>query len=260
MNTETTIMIAKSLWEYAKKEGFIDAAKLWFSEKSTILVLGASGVGKTLLVRSLVDDNPMPISKDDRTGSPNAETVIIESVPFVITDTPGQSLQESIRREEIRKAMKSGVTGIINVVCYGYHEHRTGEELAFADSGEVKQGYLDSHRAIEIEALKEWTELLGNPDTTKWLMTVITKADLWWHRRDDVQKHYQTGDYNGALGAAKALHHVVVENASVLHKFYGRGSLSGQFDDEDRRKFRNIFLRDLVETTGKRSVSGKIHN
>jgi hypothetical protein len=142
------------------------------------------------------------------------------------------------------------VAGIINVVSYGFHEARVGKEHAIAD-GSVHAEFLEQQQKQEIDALGEWTELLGDSSVAGWLMTVVTKADLWWNRRDEVMSHYAQGSYAQALGSARGLRPVVIEYCSVFQKFYGEVPMSGEFQDSDRARVKGHLLRELLAAVGK---------
>jgi hypothetical protein len=52
-----------------------------------------------------------------------------------------------------RDAVKDGISGVINVVSCGYHEGTAGLADVFDDHGTVKESFLESRRAVEMEAL-----------------------------------------------------------------------------------------------------------
>ncbi len=79
----------------------------------------------------------------------------------------------------------------------------------------------------------------------------MTKADLWWGRHDKVLTHYRSGDYFEALGDARTLHPIVLPNSSVLHKFYGVGSLAGSLDEADRLHMRSHLMHTVLAAVGK---------
>nr|VFK13383.1 MAG: hypothetical protein BECKLFY1418C_GA0070996_100323 [Candidatus Kentron sp. LFY] len=83
------------------------------------------------------------------------------------------------------------------------------------------------------------------------LLTVITKADLWWHLGDRVFSHYEKGEYFQGLGAAQPLGPAVTHHCSVFHKLYGIGPLSGHFDEQDRILARANLLKSMIELVGK---------
>lgn len=60
-------------------------------------------------------------------------------------------------------------------------------------------------------------------------------------------KYYQEGAYAEAInGADPHLRHAVLPYCSVVHKFFGRSRLSGDFDDEARTATTAHFLNQLV--------------
>lgn len=61
---------------------------------------------------------------------------------------------------------------------------------------------------------------LFDAETAKWVLTVATKADLWWPERDRVEHYYSEGSYAEALGAFKSVH-TVQPYCSVIEPFYG---------------------------------------
>ena len=98
--------------------------------------------------------------------------------------------------------------------------------------------------------LSEWEPLLGSKETSRWLMTIVSKADLWWDDQTDVMKYYSTADYFRCLGGAQSLNPVVVAYCSVFKKFYGEGFLSGQFDEENRTVLRDNLFSKLLDSVG----------
>lgn len=242
---------AISLSKQAKELGLLDRLINAFKKKHKILVLGATGVGKSQLMNSLVNEMPQAISNMNRTEFKDDIYLKISTNIFVFVDTPGQEHHKSRRMEAIRDAMKEGVEGIINVVSYGYHESRVGKNVVFDDKGKIKQEFLKERRKVEIDLLKEWTELLGDKETSKWLITLVNKADLWWHDKEKILSYYETGQYSKSLGSAKILSPSVVSYCAVFHKFYGESPISGFFDDKDRVNAKENLLAQLISAIGK---------
>jgi len=247
----TEAKIAIKVLEIAIKQGWLDRLLNAFRKKHTILVLGSTGAGKTNFLQSLTELTPKAIDQMNRTEFAQKHSVKIKKQPFVFVDVPGQALHSTRRIRAIRETMSGKLSGIINVVSYGYHEYRIGKAKAVNANGSASKAFLEKHRQIEIDALVEWTSLLGSRDTTGWLLNVITKADLWWDRKDEVFQHYASGPYFEALGEAKSLEPIFLEYCSVFHKFYGDGALSGSFDESDRVRARGNLLCTFLEAVGK---------
>ncbi len=137
------------------------------------------------------------------------------------------------------------------MVAYGYHESRVGKKEVFDENGKIREDFLRKRRKVEIDLLKEWTELLGDKETSKWLITLVNKADLWWDKKDEILSHYETGNYYKALGSAKVLSPTALAYCAVFHKFYGESPISGFFDDKDRVNVKENLLTQLISAIGK---------
>lgn len=242
---------AVSLSKQAKELGLLDKLINVFKKKHKILVLGATGVGKSQLMKSLANELSQAISNMNRTEFKDDFYLKISKNIFVFVDTPGQEHHKSRRMEAIREVMKTGVEGIINVVAYGYHESRVGKNEVFEENGKIKEDFLKRRRKVEINLLNEWTELLGDKETSKWLITLVNKADLWWHNKDEILSYYESGQYFKSLGSAKVLSPSVVSYCAIFHKFYGESPISGFFDDKDRTNAKENLLAQLISAIGK---------
>lgn len=245
----------KQVYDLAKKQGWIDSLLSLLKKKHKILVLGSSGVGKTNLLQSLSTLTPEVIHYSRRTSDSTKSKLTIDDIPFEFIDTPGQVDHSAIRMKAIRESIGSLGT-VINVVCYGYHEYARGKEQAFGDDGKLNVQYLEDNREREIRALKEWSEILGGNAPYR-LITVVTKADLWWDDSEKVFNHYEKGEYFKELGACSQLSPMVIHHCSVFHKLYGIGSMSGSFDESDKTLARANLLKTLVEVIGKGGVNAK---
>lgn len=246
---------AIKLIHLAHKQGWLDKLVTAFRKKHRIIVLGTTGVGKTNFLESLTEIVPKAIDVMNRTEFSKKNHIKILKHPFIFIDTPGQEMHKSRRLAAIREAMSNRISGVINVVSYGYHESRAIKKPTFGSDGTVQGDFLTVQRQNEIEAVHEWTPLLGDPNVAKWLITVVTKADLWWNQRDEVMTYYQTGPYHTALGPAQTLHPIVLEYGSVFQKFWGQGSMSGDFQDSDRVRAKAHLIQELLAAIGKTSKS-----
>ena len=243
---------AIELVQLAHKQGWFDRLITSLRKKHRVLILGPTGAGKTLFVNSLTEAVPDAIDLMSRTEFVERKHIKISKHPFVFVDTPGQTLHKSRRIQAIREEMNKGISGVINVVSYGYHESRAVTAKGAIVNGKIDKSFLEKQRQLEIRQLAEWTELLGGKETVDWLITVITKADLWWDHREEVRKHYESGPYYQGLRSAQALNPIVLEYSSVFQKFYGAIPLSGEFEDKDRVRARADLLRGLLSAIAKR--------
>lgn len=252
----TEVVVAKALIDVivtAYEQGWVQRLVDMFKRTHRVLLLGATGTGKSQLLKSLTTLMPEAISYMNRTQFAELHRLRIGKTPFEFIDTPGDVLKKPERLRAIRVSMRKGLTGVINVVSYGYHEYRIGREDVMTKTGLVRQPFLARHREAELRSLEEWTPLIG-PEVAGWLITVVTKADLWWNQSGKVLKHYESGDYHKALGSVRSLSTATLAYSALRKKFYGQGPVSARFDDSDRLSLRSELLSQLLSATGKMDV------
>jgi energy-coupling factor transporter ATP-binding protein EcfA2 len=163
----TEASIAIKVIELAVKQGWLDKFLNVFRKQHKILVLGCTGVGKTNFLQSLTELTPKAIDYMNRTEIARKYSIRIKKPPFNFIDVPGQPLHQQRRLRAVREAMSGDLSGVINVVSFGYHEYTIKEKAdAVTAKGTVKAAFLKRHRQIEIDTLAEWTSLLGSRDTT----------------------------------------------------------------------------------------------
>ncbi len=245
MDTKAIELIVK----VAKEQGWLEKLLDYFSKKHKIMLLGCSGVGKTELIKSLESINPEIIHYSARTRDKTLSKMKINKVAFEFIDIPGEEQDVTIRNQAILDHIKE-LDVIINVVSYGYHEYAYGKDDAILNDHKISNEYLEVNKQREINTIPEWSIALGGTREFR-LITVVTKADLWWPNQKRVISHYESGEYFNALGTAKKLNPIVVPYCSVIKKFYDEASTSGEIDENGRLMFRNNLLRILVEFVGK---------
>lgn len=248
------LRIGGGIWDAADRTGLLDKVRDFFTNPSPIIVFGSTGSGKTNFLTSLAAGAKLidPISRDDRTEQVERSRIKIVDRPFSLIDTPGQRAHQHLRSEVVREAIGRAPVRIINVVSYGYHEYRMPSVADAVDGeGNPRPEYLQRHRVDELAALDEWLPLLGDRGTTKWILTVVTKADLWWNDQNAAVAHYDAGAYSELIKKADPkLHHVVRPYCSVIHRFFGSSRLPGTFDDSERMKLVLEMLQQLSSLPG----------
>lgn len=245
MDTKVIELIVK----VAKDQGWFEKLIDYFSKKHKILLLGCSGVGKTELVKSIESINPEIIHFTSRTRDKTISGIKINKVPFEFIDIPGEENDLSIRTQAILDHVND-LDAVINVVSYGYHEYAYGKGDALVEGNLISNEYLLQNRKREIDTIPEWSISVGGIRPYR-LITVVSKADLWWNNQKDVISHYEAGPYYAALGPAKHLNPMVIPYCSVIKKFYDETPTSGEIDENVRVMFRNNLLRTLVEIAGR---------
>lgn len=238
---------ARELIEFAQKYGLIDRLADVFSSPFTCLVLGASGAGKSSFLLTIQEISSHFIDNLERTHVWEKKRLKIKNARFSFIDTPGHIDYDEERLSAIREAIRAEKMGVINIVSYGFHETETTLSDIF-DGTTVSYDYLAARRSQEIRALNEWASLLGATESASFVSTVITKADLWWSKREEVEKHYRYGEYSAVMKEANLPHNVHLYSSGIK-KFYGFVDCDGSFDDQIRRRLRAALLSNLVKAS-----------
>ncbi len=239
--------VAAAGYKVADEVGLWDKfSRLLRRKKPRILILGASGAGKTQFVESIC--NPLSLLVHERTAATRRYTVPIQKRLFRMVDTPGQ--ERELRRAAIREATKNPPEGILNIVCSGYHEAAeagSAQAVPATGSAVAKPDYLKTRQQAEINLLSEWVPNL-DPGNTKWLVTVVNKADLWWpDEGSKIKNFYQAGLYASKLDDFRKKNRVL-PYCSVVKPFYDFRT-SGRFGDEARVRLRAHLLQTLIDLT-----------
>jgi energy-coupling factor transporter ATP-binding protein EcfA2 len=253
MADPTTAAIIKAttvVLKEAHKRGYLQQLLDMFRRKIKVLVLGSSGTGKSQLIKSLQAMLPEAIDRWNRTAAATSLKVSLHGSLFLFQDTPGEVGLQFERLRAIMDAMK-GVDIIINVVAFGFHEYRGLASDALDADLKPRAEWLSRHRELEIQQILEWEPFLGGEHTTKRIITVVNKADLWWDNQLAVMDHYEKGSYALALAGSKRLSPIVKEYCSVMKQYYGQSPLSGHFDDSQRGKLRSNLVATLLSAAGK---------
>jgi len=223
-----------------EKLGALDKVRTFFSRQKVhdILLVGASGTGKSSF-RDHIFGETTEISRFERTTVVMPRLGTLRKTLLNLIDTPGQNYARAQRerRKAILRAQQSTKLGIINVVSYGYHEGVTDVANAVDEHGNAKPNFLQDKRQDELKQLPEWTEILcGEGGAAKWIITLVTKSDLWWtpQAEQTVMQYYASGEYFRRLASAQRVNHVVLPYCSIHKLFYGAAPMSGFYTDDLR--------------------------
>jgi hypothetical protein len=116
--------------EIGKELGLWKQLASHFRRRRKILVLGASGAGKTQFINSIEKPLAQRLSQSERTVGVEKRKAVIDGYPIRFFDTPGQILDQAKRAEALKMAVRKSVSGIINIVSYGYHEAAEADKAA----------------------------------------------------------------------------------------------------------------------------------
>jgi GTPase SAR1 family protein len=206
-----------------------------------IAVFGPGGTGKTTLghffagtLNAQVDGSLYRTSLGIENYTLQGDLVCSLLVP------PGQ---ERFRLDwtnlfRLLSAGKAG--GVINVASYGYHSF---EGLSYRNitlpgvntSGTIAEfvtSYTENRRQYELDYLRLLAPRLMDADSDIWMITLVTKQDLWWKHAADVQAFYMHGEYNEIIrditnqrGANNFTHHYLSASLVISNLISGTGEL-----------------------------------
>lgn len=256
--TSLELQVSKALTEaynFAEKQGLLQSFLNFFKKKHRVLVLGSSGVGKTQLIRSLTDVVPELVSVIERTKFPKISKLSVNQHLFEFLDTPGELNKTEIREKVLKEAVDRKFPLIINVVSYGFHEYSASGERRFFENGKLSADYLDEHKLIENDLFAQWVTSLSNLKVRARVLTVASKADIWWKDRDQVLEHYGSGAYSEAL-IGSDLEHAVLPYCSRIKRFHEVGEVCSTFDETIKGELRKGFFEAFVAACG---ISESLH-
>lgn len=172
--------------------------------KLIIVILGPGGVGKTTLAKYLTGDD-----KYKNTGylesTSDEDFKIRKNVIGKYWVAPGQNRRIKKYWPKIQRAIATGkVRAIIMVVSYGYHS--IDKRLNYEHIGDVYEAgmtkssffkeYLSKNRETELTIIRELKPFIISCKERVHFMTLVTKQDLWWKEKDQVNDYYLNGKYN----------------------------------------------------------------
>lgn len=237
---------AKALYDEASREGRLDPFIAAFRRKLNLLLIGSTGVGKSNLKLAMNKDFPEALSVFDRTPDVQSSRKRFGRYPFVFRDTPGEFVEKAEERKKAyRLHEKAKRRAVVSITSYGYHEYIGALDTA-VERGSIAKGFRRDHREREIEMMREWASRL-EPTREEFVLTVATKADLWWDSRSKVREYYEQGTYAKELKRLGWTRHHFVEYSAVAKQFYGSVPFSGRFDDASRVALKARLLGVLVE-------------
>jgi len=177
----------------------------WFKKPSPtkILIIGPGGVGKTTLGQFL------SLNSDDAPEDGKyVESISVERFPLKddknveIVVPPGQSHRIESTWTEILTELRDGkYRGVILVQAYGHHAigdfDYTNHKLYDAKKGDAEflKDYLAECRHLEESVFVQLCDAIQKTNKPLWLLTLITKEDLWWDQRGEVERYYGSGKY-----------------------------------------------------------------
>lgn len=278
VETGAVISVAKAAYKHRGLLGNIPKRVWLWVRRGTVRVqfFGPGGVGKTSLAMLLAGTfdrlKPQQYRESLEVEKHNIQDRVTE-----LSVLPGQQRRRTLHRTElIKKLEKGAVKGLVHVVSWGYHsiyglsykdfpisDHETTPE-------EFLKKYLEQQRTEEIGTLDELRQSIIDAPNKLWMVTAVTKQDLWWDDRRQVQQYYMNGKYDAiirhiadARGADRFIHEYV-SLSLVINNFYsGTGELlkqtaAGYDQSLQSGNIEQCFrvVESLIQRTKRRRIAG----
>jgi hypothetical protein len=241
MSDGTEFVVWDWLWKNKQAVGKrLGEIYRWFRGKESpkpsapgILILGPGGAGKTTLARILSGQFEFLF---DAVGE-YEESIGVESYGLrennevEIVVPPGQKHRREATWTELHANLSAGAyRGVIVLAPFGYHslglisykQHRLfdeGQPEAFL------KRYLEDCRKDEVEIAKSLAPHLTGAKNRVWMITLVTKQDLWWPERLEAEEFYQSGRYGKVIESISSsrgsvsFRHEVVFASLVIDNF-----------------------------------------
>ncbi len=199
---KTVIEAGGLAWENRGRIGkALGVVRRWFRRDSSILIIGPGGTGKTTLSRILsgefdwLTDTPWKYEE-----SYSAERIRIRKRNVEAIIAPGQKLRRGTTWTKLKADLAAGkFRGVILVSAFGYHSITGHASLAAVKPGKKKElalaEFLTECRADELVVLRDLGEAMKLSPKKLWLLSLVTKQDLWLADEPAVQSHYSSGEY-----------------------------------------------------------------
>jgi len=179
--------------------------------KPGIVILGAGGTGKSTLGQILSGTyEPLLDAVEPYSESIGVEEYSLKDDPKVeLVVPPGQPHRRDTTWEDLLTELSRGeLRGVVLVSAYGFHSLGEIPAEFIGMQSENTQAFLDEYtrqqRGEEIEVLERVLAHVGRSGKRTWLVSVVTKRDLWWPERADVEYYYSKGKYGELVNAFSA--------------------------------------------------------
>lgn len=213
-----------------------------FRKKRKILILGASGSGKSQFIESLKNSKGLVVVP--RTHESESMKIDFFDYPIEVRDTPGHESKKELRLIELDRLILQPVEGIINVVSYGFSEApEAGRNIAIKNKI-LDKDFIIKNREYEIEQINEWVNRVRPNRNVKWIITLVTKADLWWENYEEVNEHYTNGSYGKKINGLN-IPMYTLPYCSIIKPFF-KIQEKNTFGEVEKDALKNVFFKTVI--------------
>lgn len=222
----------------------------YFRSPYNVLIYGCSGAGKTEFLRSLMEkpitEVPMPRTQ---IVDKNNKIVFANGRKIRFYDLPGHTVHKTTRHKELEKINKRRIRCIINVVTYGYNDADQNDlnNIFDNDTLKVKENYLNTNRKAELQQVEEWKDFIHNDCGIESVITVVTKADLWYENYDDVLCYYREGEYDKCIRELERVCHISIYPYCSIINGFGGNPVKLSFTERNKQKLHRDLKEALLE-------------
>jgi hypothetical protein len=200
-----------------------------------IAIFGSGGTGKTTLGQILAGEDGLgglPTYRESiRTEQYKLDSNVVGSVVVV----PGQERREDTWDDLLRSLTSGKVKLIIHVVAWGHHSFGASDSLGYAQhrlyqpgmsSDDFVEVYTNDRRQRELDVLRKLEPHVALANQKKTIMiTLVSKQDLWWSQRSQVQSHYQNGEYEQIIQEVRKR----IGSANFVHEYCSASLVMNNF-------------------------------
>lgn len=169
----------------------------------SIIVFGPTGVGKSTLGDFLCQGREYAVGRGNYVPSVTVEEYALPGEVFCkVLVPPGEAQNRTYVWSDLFEELSDDRSvGVVNVVAFGYHTFREKgyRETEYYKEGmaqdDFMQAYMDHCRREELKVIRQLTPRICDTPGKLWMITLVTKQDLWWDRRRLVREYYEQGEY-----------------------------------------------------------------